>query len=349
MLAAAALLPSLLQGAEPQQGVWVDSAASLVHLGSIDSFDTTEGGIAAAKLLMEAVQTGNKQAAAKASSMYEGMIPHENFGGEYTALQWFCDYLTTDEARQKEMLADPMAAEFFAFIGGNNYELLQEFLRRKYRLEKIGDETTFQGVRREAFLQDYVLFNNPRRESWEQSSKFIEALKLQPGNTVVDVGSGPGYYSVLFGRKVGPGGRVYALDMNEVHTTYLTDLVGRLGLNNITVSRSALDSIGALKSSADVVWACSLYHIMYVLATEAEMDGFIDSIKKTLKPDGRFVVVDNALVTDANLPYHGPYIAKELVTAQLEHYGFELAETHQFIPQRYMLVFRMKKTPGKES
>lgn len=329
--------------AQDERGIAVDSTASVVHLGSIDSFDITEGGKSAARLLLEAIKDGNQKAAAEASRMYGEMIPRENFGGEYTALQWFCDYLAAPEDERKNMLSDPMSAEFFAFLGGNNYELLREFLCRKYRLEQFGDENTFHGVRREAFLQDYVLFNNPRREVWEKSSKFVDALQLQEGNTVVDVGCGPGYYSMLFAKKVGDTGKVYAIDMNEVHVTYLADLVKRLGLKNVTVARSSLESIGSLKSAADVVWACSLYHIMYVLASQSEFETFIESIKQTLKPSGRLVIVDNALVKDKDLPYHGPYIAKELIIEQLAYCGFKLVATHQFIPQRYMLVFEMQE------
>jgi ubiquinone/menaquinone biosynthesis C-methylase UbiE len=325
--------------ADDGPGVWVDSTASLVHLGSIDSFDTTEGGITAAKLLLDAIRDGDREAAQKAAAIYKGLIPNENFGGEYTALQWFCNLLTTPEADRKPLLADPLTAEYFAFLGGNNFELLQEFLVRKYRLGKIGDENTFEAVRREAFLQDYILFNNPRRESWEQSSKFIGALGLKPGDRVVDVGCGPGYFTFAFADKVGPDGHVHALDINEVHVKYLQDLVRRSGLKNVSVTKSKLDDIGPV-TNADVVWMCSLYHIMYVLASQEELGNFLASISKVLKPDGRLVILDNALVTDSTLPYHGPYIAKELIIEQLRYYGFRLVETQQFIPQRYMLVFQ---------
>ncbi|QHU81890.1 hypothetical protein D3800_00060 [Microcystis aeruginosa NIES-298] len=37
---------------------------------------------------------------------------------------------------------------------------------------------------------------------------------------------------------------------------------------------------------------------------------------------------------DKTLPYHGPFIAKELIIAQLERYGFQLETQYQFIPQR---------------
>ena len=87
---------------------------------------------------------------------------------------------------------------------------------------------------------------------------------------------------------------------------------------------------------------CSLYHIIYATATEEVKDRFIDSIKKALKPDGQFVVVDNAIVPSGKLPYHGPHIAKELIIGQLYYYGFDLIEQYQFIPQRYVLVFKKR-------
>ena len=53
------------------------------------------------------------------------------------------------------------------------------------------------------------------------------------------------------------------------------------------------------------------------------------------------IVVDNGPVEDNTLPYHGPYIAKELTIAQLEHYGFKFEGYEQIIPQRYLLRFRL--------
>ena len=40
------------------------------------------------------------------------------------------------------------------------------------------------------------------------------------------------------------------------------------------------------------------------------------------------------------MPYHGPYLAKELAISQLEHYGFKFESHYQIIPQRYLLIFR---------
>jgi hypothetical protein len=86
----------------------------------------------------------------------------------------------------------------------------------------------------------------------------------------------------------------------------------------------------------------SLYHIIYTTSTGEVKDRFTAGLKDALKPDGRLVIVDNAVIRDGQLPYHGPHIAKELVIGQLYYYGFDLVEQYQFIPQRYVLVFKKR-------
>ncbi len=49
---------------------------------------------------------------------------------------------------------------------------------------------------------------------------------------------------------------------------------------------------------------CSLYHNVYAAFTDEERDEFVGSIRGTaLKPDGRFILVDNDLVEDGGLAH----------------------------------------------
>ena len=53
----------------------------------------------------------------------------------------------------------------------------------------------------------------PEREREEAPTRAIAALKLQPGQTVADIGTGSGYYALRMARVVGPAGKVYATDI----------------------------------------------------------------------------------------------------------------------------------------
>lgn len=145
----------------------------------------------------------------------------------------------------------------------------------------------------------------------------------------------------------GPTGRVYALDTNGQHVQYVSSLAEKYGYGKAVVPIiSQYDNI-RVKEPIDMAFLCSLYHIIHACSSEKVKDAFIKSTRDVLKPDGSLVIIDNALVEDQQLPYHGPYIAKELIIRQMKHYGFRLVETHPFIPQRYVLIFKPAATGGR--
>lgn len=323
----------------------ITSRASLVHLGSLDSFDRTRKGTDAARLVLDSVEHSRAESAEKALMIYNQIIPGENFGGEYTALQWLCEYLLASPEEKARRLADKHVASFYHLLADNNYAVLREYLRRKYKLGGSGEDTD-EALLRYRFHEDFILFNNPRRERWEKSSRMIDALGLKKGDVVADIGAGPGYFSFKFADIVGDRGRVYAIDTNEKHREYVARITQKLGIWNVEPILSSFTDIGLPPGTqVDCAYLCSVYHVVYCTNTEEERAAFLDSIKRCLKPNGTLVIVDNALVEDKTLPYHGPHIAKELIIAQLKYHGFTLVATHQFIPQRYMLVFRKSGEP----
>jgi SAM-dependent methyltransferase len=347
--------PSRAQAAPPGPTVTiqvpVSTAMSLVHVGSSDSFAITPEGREAATLLLSALEGQDaakaRDEAKQASAVYDKIIPRENYGGEYSALQWFADYFAADAKDKPKFLEDPQVKVFFEVFGGNDYAVVKEYLLRKYRIRDVGDEETKAGQDRKIWLEDTMLFNNPRRESWEKTSEFMKLLKLKPGDKIADVGSGPGYFSFRFAKMVGPEGQVYAIDMVDKHLRYVDDAKAKMGVTNVSTIETDGTTIGLADpdKKVDAVWLCSLYHNMYAMATEPQRSAFVNSIRDAMKDDARLYLVDNGLVEPGILPYHGPYVAKELLIAQLLNFGFDLVEEHQPIPQRYMLIFKKKK-PG---
>jgi SAM-dependent methyltransferase len=135
-------------------------------------------------------------------------------------------------------------------------------------------------------------------------------------------------------------GEVFAIDTVAEHLAYLDRTMERLGVNNIRTIQTDGKSLGLTGEQVDAVFLCSLYHNVYAMSTAPARDAFVQAIKDALSDDGLLYLADNGLVPRGVLPYHGPYVAKELVIAQLLNYGFELVRQHQHIPQRYLLVFK---------
>ena len=348
-----ALVPALDAAAEETADpaiLRIKDQTSMIHLGSLDSFDITKRGKEAAALLLDFVEKGDRAAAESALSIYKQIIPGENFGGEYTALQWFLECgLATEAERKEKFLADPFVARFHRVLLANGAKNFRSFIRDKYHLPggaKTKQEQNAKSINR--FMEDLILFGNPHRESWEKSSKMIAAIDLKPGESVADIGSGPGFFSFKFAKLVGPTGKVLAIDNNIDHINFLLEAVEELKAPNVEPVFVQSGGMG-ISEKVDVVFACSVYHNLYTALSEEELTSFFDECRKALKPGGRLVIADNGPVS-GDLPYHGPYIDRQLIISQFHHAGFDLVASHQFIPQRYMLTFKMRpgseKTPG---
>jgi hypothetical protein len=260
--------------------VEVKSTGSLIHLGSLDSFDITPRGKLAARNVLLFIEKHDTVAANRAITIYDEIIPDENFGGEYTALRWLlqCE-MASEEDRREKFLRDPFIRSYHDYLAADNFKHFREFIRDKYHLDEDPNAKPDPEVKRRArFMEDFILFANPMRESWEKTSKMVTAMKLQPGEKVVDIGSGPGYFSFKFAALVGPKGRVYAVDNNDDHLAYLEETIKRLQVPNVEAVMPQISDIG-IKDKVDVIYMCSLYHNLYAIMTDEERYALINSIK----------------------------------------------------------------------
>ena len=312
---------------------------SLLHIGSLDSFELTAGGIEAGRLLWNALEKNDSAEAERALAQYETIIPKENYGGEYTALAWLCTARFFPQRLDPAWTNNPCHVIYREFFLGDDANVLREYLARKYKLHKIQDMSISAGLERKIQLEDYILFCNPRREEWERTSEFVKRIDVAPGSTFGDIGCGPGLYSWFVSRKIGDAGKVIALDLNTNHLATIRAMCKRFSIPNIETHVSGVTSLNLPPDSLDAAMMCSLYHIIYAEAEE-ERDAFVRDMVRVIRKGGKLYLLDNSPVTGDTLPYHSNYIAKSLVIGQLRHYGFSLVEEHHFLPQRYMLVFR---------
>ena len=319
------------------------SKHSLVHIGSLDSFDLTKGGVDAASNILRYFETQDKSCLEEAMRAYDMLIPAENFGGEYTALRWICTVLLAPSPKlTKHFFNEPTVESWYNYLSENDFEKLKLYLQCKYHFKDISPKDT-ENSRMLRFLEDFILFSNPDRERWEKTKKIMRKLRFEYGLTIADVGCGSGYFTFKFADMVGHAGKVYGIEINPLHLDYLRKFVKKNKIENVEIVESNSDGIGLDSDvKVDIVFSCSLFHVLYAVFKENDRRTFIESIKKSLLPHGALIVMDNDLITDGNLPYHGPYIAKDLLVSQLYYYGFKLVKTVQVTKQRYALIFEQR-------
>jgi SAM-dependent methyltransferase len=295
---------------------------------------------------------------------YRVLIPRERFGDEYLAWQWFCEYLLTAPEEKQQLLANRFVRSYFERLATDDFRILKTYLRYKYYFDAVlDDEDTARagpGARKLSIRDvelpesapvtqdqlnewgDFIAFSSPYREKWEYTGRVIEFLKIKPGTRIADLGCGPGYYTFKFAELTGPGGLVYATDTLQTMIDYVKEVAGKNGVRNVLTILARDNDTRLPPNSVDLVYICSVYHGIYMASLEYVRDGFMESLKRSLRKGARLVIADNAVLADAENPYYGPRIAPELIISQLKQYGFRLADRAQFIPQRYILVFELE-------
>ena len=329
----------------------IDKQKSVVHIGSLDSYDITDRGIDAASYVYDYIYSGDKTLADIAIKKYTELIPSENFGGEYSALQWLCEAMIANETQREEMLKDPLTRSFYHKMTDDSCKILGYYLLHKYKLgndsirmlsDSILEKSGEVGRTHRSYLEDYILALNPRRTHWEHTSDIIDNLGIQNGEIVADIGCGSGFFAYQFSNMVGSKGKLYAIELKDEHLQTLETFLDKEKVTNVETIKGREDIL-ELPEKVDKMFMCSLYHVLYGVIPDNDRDTYLKSLCKHLKPGGELIIVDNGPVDDDTLPYHGPYIARELIEYQLSYYGFELVDYKQIIPQRYMLTFRLKE------
>jgi ubiquinone/menaquinone biosynthesis C-methylase UbiE len=184
-----------------------------------------------------------------------------------------------------------------------------------------------------------------KRERELKMPEIIQALGLTEGARVADIGAGEGYYEIPMARTVGPGGRVYAEDINAGALKRLRERVASGRLGNVNVIEGAPADPKLPGGSLDGVLMVIMYHEV------EDHQAMLEHVKAALKPGGRLVIVDmpprKTLTRPRADQTKNHVIAADLVESEVREAGFEVvSRDDHFIDRpdeettRWMIVFR---------
>jgi len=122
----------------------------------------------------------------------------------------------------------------------------------------------------------------------------LDFLDLQPGETVLDLGSGPGLDAFLAAERVGPGGRVIGVDMTPEMLERARGNAAKGGYGNVEFREGRLESLPLGDAVVDAVTSNCVINLV------PDKAAVFRQVARVLKPGGRLVVSD--IVLDGRLP-----------------------------------------------
>ena len=173
------------------------------------------------------------------------------------------------------------------------------------------------------------------REKEENVSKLIQNMKINPYDTIADIGAGSGYHAFRMAPLV-KNGVVYAVDIQVEMLSEIEKTKKSSKTKNIKTILGTEKSIHLPKNSVDKILMVDVYH---EFSFPIEM---MASIKKALKPDGELFLIEYK-GEDLKVPIKKIHkMTQKQAIKEMEAAGFKFNENIENLPWQHCMIF-MKK------
>ena len=134
-------------------------------------------------------------------------------------------------------------------------------------------------------LEYIQIWESAERVSDLQVERVVRNLHLKAADVVADIGAGSGLFTIPMAARVKPGGKVYAVDIEQEFLAYVDELALRNGMDNIeTVLADELDP--RLPGPVDFILVCD------TLSYISDQSLYLKGLTRYLKPGARIAIID---------------------------------------------------------
>ena len=125
-----------------------------------------------------------------------------------------------------------------------------------------------------------------RGDSTTEVERLCALLRIEPGDTVAEIGAGNGWLSVAVAERVTSDGRVLATELSADRRDDIRDAVAGAGLDNVTVVEAGVQSTNLDAGCCDALFMRRVYHHL------SDPRAINSSLYAALRPGGRLAIID---------------------------------------------------------
>jgi ubiquinone/menaquinone biosynthesis C-methylase UbiE len=174
----------------------------------------------------------------------------------------------------------------------------------------------------------------PERGAEEAPDAALDAIGIAKGAKVADIGAGVGYFTWRLAERIGPGGKVYAVDIQQGMLDQLRHNMAQRKLANYEAVLGAVDDPRLPAGQIDLALLVDVYHEF------SQPQKMLQRIRAALQPEGRMVLLEYRK-EDPKVPIRPEHkMSVGEVKAEIEPEGFRLEKTLENLPRQHILIFR---------
>ncbi len=163
-----------------------------------------------------------------------------------------------------------------------------------------------------------------------KSKEVIEAMGIEQGNKILEIGVGGAYYARKFSEIIGENGQYYGIDTDETFIENLNEIAQ--SVSNIRGMHISESEMPALPEKVDFVFTRNVYHHL-----ENRTDYF-RKISDLMTSKGQVVIIDYD-ESFSLFRLSGHYTKKATIIKELKDANFSLVKDFKFLNKQSFLVF----------
>lgn len=175
------------------------------------------------------------------------------------------------------------------------------------------------------------------RDDQERPEVVIDAMDLQGGEVVADLGAGSGYFTFRLAKAVGDKGKVLAVDIQDEMLETIRRRAKSLGVTNVEEIKDSETDPHLPPSSLDLVLMVDVYH---------ELDypyEVMTNVRAALRPRGRVMFVEYRK-EDPGVPIKEVHkMSVEQLTKEMNAVRLDRVKTLETLPSQHIVIFQKGK------